>query len=179
MLSCINLIRLVQVTAHFHKFVAYSTGSRSVILQGNSDTGPHSPPEIMPALQDRGVINVLLGDYHNAALTSDGRLFTWGSFSNGALGLGDPRQLPAGAPGGYESEDRLRQVTANRFLAEPPSVVEPAEVRFDHNGEKGRKFVFAATAGGWHTGALVMSLEVSCILPRSKPGLKLFAAREG
>ncbi|VDB94258.1 unnamed protein product [Peniophora sp. CBMAI 1063] len=152
-------MRITHVTAHFHKFVAYSTGTRSVILMGNSDTGPLSRPEIMPALQNRSVINVLLGDYHNAALTSDGKLLTWGSYSNGALGLGDPRQLPAGAPGGYENEERRQRVIAQSFIADPPSVTEPAEVRFDHNGEKGRKFVFAATAGGWHTGALVMSLE--------------------
>ena len=130
---------------------------------GTSDTGPLSQPDIMPTLQGRGVINVLLGDYHNAALTSDGKLLTWGSYSNGALGLGDPRQILAGTPGGYESEARRQQVVAQSFIAEPPNVTDPTEVRFDHNGEKGKKFVFAATAGGWHTGALVMSMEVCCV----------------
>jgi len=36
-----------------------------------------------------GVTAVAAGDYHSAALTVDGRLFTWGRGKYGALGLGD------------------------------------------------------------------------------------------
>ncbi|VDB94260.1 unnamed protein product [Peniophora sp. CBMAI 1063] len=155
-----DIMHITHVTAHFHRFVAYSTGSRSIILMSNDNTSPATPANIMPALQDRGVINVLLGDYHNAALTSDGKLFTWGSYSNGALGLGDPRELTPGTPGGYANEaQRHHQAEARGWIAEPPPVREPTEVRFDYNGDNGKKFVFAATAAGWHTGALVMSLE--------------------
>jgi SCF-associated factor 1 len=35
-------------------------------------------------------IRVANGDYHWGALTSSGRLYTWGAYSNGALGLGHP-----------------------------------------------------------------------------------------
>jgi len=154
-----HTMRITHITAHFTSFVAYSTGTNSIILMGTADTGPISDATILPALQNRSVINVLLGDYHFGALTSDGKLLTWGSYSNGALGFGDPRTLPAGAPGGYATEAELRQVQQQRFLREPPRVDEPTEVHFNHDGQSGKKFVFAATAAGWHTGALVLSLE--------------------
>ena len=133
----------------------------------------------MPALQDRGVINVMLGDYHNAALTSDGKLLTWGNYSDGALGLGDPRQLEVGTPGGYSSEARRQQAITQNWISEPPRVLQPTEVSFDHTGQTGRKFVFAATAAGWHTGALVMSLEVRSSYACLTFSLTAFTAREG
>jgi SCF-associated factor 1 len=40
-------------------------------------------------------------------------------------------------------------------------VTVPTEVRFDHGGKKRKEmFCFAATAAGWHMGALVIDLEV-------------------
>lgn len=100
------------------------------------------------------MISVVIGDYHNAALTAEGRLFTWGSYSNGALGLGDPDRLPPGAPGGFAS------LQSHQTSLLPPDVVRPAEVRFDHEGRVNKSFCFAVTAAGWHTGALVIDLEV-------------------
>lgn len=102
-----------------------------------------------------------MGDYHNAALTADGRLFTWGAYSNGALGLGDPLDLEPGSPGAFTNASE-RELFRGRGWGQPPRTVDiPTEVRFDHTGKKPRdRFCFAATAAGWHTGALVIDLEV-------------------
>jgi SCF-associated factor 1 len=123
---------------------------------GDDSTDPANDPRILPQLQNRSVINVIIGDYHYGALTSDGKLYTWGAYSNGALGLGDPRSLPAGAPGGYSN------TAQDPSWSEPSAVQNPTEVHFTKNGLQGpgKKFVFAAAAAGWHTGALVIDLEV-------------------
>jgi len=105
------------------------------------------------------VISVVIGDYHNAALTAEGKLFTWGNYSNGALGLGDPARLPPGAPGGFANLQAY-QTAMTRQRGTPPDVTRPAEVRFDHEGRVNKGFCFAVTAAGWHTGALVIDLEV-------------------
>jgi SCF-associated factor 1 len=124
---------------------------------GTADTGPLSPPDLPRDLQHRSVISLTLGDYHRGALTSTGALMSWGAYSEGALGLGDPRTLPVGAPGGYATDDARARAASRDFIYEPPAVEAPAKVGF---GAGGRKFVFAATMGGWHSGALVLNLEV-------------------
>jgi len=104
-------------------------------------------------------------------------MYTWGQYSNGALGLGDPAKLPAGAPGGYENpptEDSttpsfmggrrgggglggwLRggfvspavRVRQQRSYPTPPDVKEPSLVRFNHVDGKKDKFVFSIAASG-------------------------------
>lgn len=137
-------------------FSAFSTGSCSIVLQGEIDTDPDSKPKIIPELQNRDIISVEFGDYHNAALSANGKLYTWGSYSKGALGLGDPLTLPIGTPGGFANQAQL-----NGGRGRPPSVTVPTEVRFDHGRRKSKdRFCFSVTAAGWHTGALVIDLEV-------------------
>jgi len=95
-------------------------------------------PDDLPELQDKGIIQVALGDYHYAALTASGEMWTWGQGNNGALGLGL-------APG------RIKTTTV------PQRVVFPGDGDEEEGGEKGEKqFIFAITAAGWHTGALVL-----------------------
>ncbi|TFK29715.1 RCC1/BLIP-II [Coprinopsis marcescibilis] len=147
-----STLQITHVSANFQTFVAYSTGAKSTVLIGNTDTDPDSDPQIKPELQNRSVISVVVGDYHNAALTSDGKLLTWGQFSSGALGLGDPAKLERGQPGGYSTGPGVRN--------SPPAVDTPTEVKFDYGCKSPRnRFCFAVTASGWHTGALVMDLE--------------------
>lgn len=186
-----------QISGHFKTFTAYSTGAESVVLTGNIDVdptgnlnvalalGPPFKPSILPSLQapQNSVISVFLGDYHFGCLTSTGKLLTWGQFSKGALGLGDPLDIEAGQPGGYRNKNNKNN--AERIMGtglpplEPDPVQAPAEVRFDwqerkkfaqaHNQE-GKTFetketyCFAATASGWHMGALVIDLEVCGLL---------------
>lgn len=115
--------------------------------------------EVIPELQYKSVISVVIGDYHNAALTADGKLYTWGAFSGGALGLGVPKDLPVGAPGGYQTVDQMNRARQG-WNVPVPDVQKPTEVRFDHGDkEESQKFCFAATAAGWHTGALVIDLS--------------------
>ncbi|TFK39864.1 regulator of chromosome condensation 1/beta-lactamase-inhibitor protein II [Crucibulum laeve] len=152
-------MHITHISANFLHFIAYSTGGSSIVLMGDTDTMPQSEPKIIPALQNRDVILVVLGDYHNAALTATGRLLTWGAYSAGALGLGDPRKLEPGTPGGFETlRDRVR--ATEHGGGTPPDVSVPTEVRFDHGRKKSKdRFCFSATAAGWHSGALVIDLE--------------------
>ncbi|KAF8315452.1 RCC1/BLIP-II, partial [Clavulina sp. PMI_390] len=155
------------ISATFKTFTAYSVGETSVVLLGTGlDT---TTPTIIPGLQNRNIVSVVLGDYHYGALTQDGVMLTWGKHSNGALGLGDPLKLPAGSPGGFAEpvepnptpamEGGMHHVPIIRRRRAVPDVAEPTVVRFDHEDGKNDKFVFAITASGWHTAALVIDLD--------------------
>jgi SCF-associated factor 1 len=126
---------------------------------GHADTTPTTLPNIMPELQHKSIISVVLGDYHYGALTSFGALYTWGAYAKGALGLGDPTVLDPGLPGGFTTEDQ-RFRAAQYHFGTPQDVRVPTQVRFDHGMKKQTKrFCFAAAAAGWHLGALVIDLE--------------------
>jgi SCF-associated factor 1 len=152
-------LRISHISAQFQTFVAYSPGSSSVILLGSHETHADSSPLILPALQNNDIISVVLGDYHFGALTSTGKLLTWGEYSRGALGLGDPGVLLPGQPGGYRTEARKRAAVSNGGPP-PPGISEPAEVSFGHGeAQRDKMFCFAVAAAGWHMGALVIDLE--------------------
>lgn len=140
---------------------------------------PPLKPTIIPALQSphNSIISVVLGDYHYGALTSDGRLLTWGAFSKGALGLGDPVKIEEGQPGGFRNRQERLSVMDSMHRGympfTPPEVQVPTEVRFDWEEKEGQerknkgqeakkkeRYCFAVTAGGWHMGALAIDLEV-------------------
>ena len=126
---------------------------------GSIETTNETPPTIVPELQNKSIISVVLGDYHFGALTSSGALYTWGAYSKGALGLGDPTKLDPGTPGGFLTEQQRQRAAINRF-GTPPDVQVPSEVKFDHNLKKPtRRFCFAIAAAGWHFGALAIDLE--------------------
>lgn len=96
-------------------------------------------------------------------MTSDGKLLTWGAYSHGALGLGDPIDIEPGEPGGFHNAAIRQTAIARRsiwHIQNMPEVRTPTEVRFDHVGKKRERYCFAATAAGWHMGALVIDLEV-------------------
>jgi SCF-associated factor 1 len=130
---------------------------------GDVHTNEESQPKIIPELQNRSVISIVLGDWHCGALTADGQLLTWGQYSHGALGLGVPTELPVGTPGGYSAESQLIQSRRSQWgPLDAPRVDSPSPVHFNYGPNPGgRRFCFAATAAGWHTGALVICLEVS------------------
>jgi len=152
-------MRITHISANFTHFIAYSAGDDSIVLMGDIETSVDSKPKIIPALQNKGVISVQLGDYHNVALTSTGKVLTWGAYSAGALGLGDPATLSSGVPGGFTSDER-RLLAQARGRGEPPAVEVPTEVRFDHGRKRPKdRFCFAVSAAGWHTGALAIDLE--------------------
>ena len=129
-----------------------------MVLRGSSEDTPETLPTITPELQNRSVISVIYGDHHIGALTSSGKLLTWGQYSKGALGLGDPSKLPAGSPGGYTEEEQRAQAQVH---GPPPDVTIPSEVRFDYGLKvKGRveRYCFAAAASRECIAALVVDL---------------------
>ena len=138
-----------------------------MILMGKYDITPETLPTIIPRLQNRSVTSVVSSDNHFGALTSSGKLLMWGRYSYGALGLGDPRQLPVGSPGGYATEEER---AIKSYL--PPDVTVPTEVRFYHGLEaEGRvkRYCLAAAAGIYSTAALFVDLAEDEVPPE---GLK-------
>jgi len=148
-----------QVSAQRNSFFAYSS---SIALEGEPNTTPETPPTVIPELQT--VISVVHSHSNFGALTS-GRLLTWGRYSEGAQGLGNPGGLPVGSPGGHvRGEQRVR---AKKY-GYPQDVTIPTEVRFDHGlASKGRveRYCVAAAAGGWNVAALVINLAGDEIPP--------------
>ena len=138
-----------------------------MVLEGEVNTSPEALPTIIPELQNKSVISVVLGDYFFGALTSSGRLMTWGGYCKGALGLGDPGNLPVGSPGGFAN--REDQLQAQRYgYGTPPDVAVPSEVRFDHEltgGKKTKQYCLTVTASGWHAGAIVIDLDEDEVTP--------------
>ena len=123
-----------------------------MVLKGERNTTLEMLPVIIPELQNRSVISVVHGYDHFGALTSYGKLLTWGRNLWGALGLGDPGKLPVGSPGTQSS------------------VKVPSEVRFDHGLKaEGRvkKYCFAVAAGFRHTVALVIDLAEDEVPPEA------------
>lgn len=134
-----SAVKITHVSAHFNTFAAYSvpstaTNEGSVVLLGKKG---ETRPQIIPELQNIGVIQLAHGDYHNLALTSNGRVYSWGAYSSGALGLGHPdlpntplaippplpREEPATAPTSATPAPGLVQ-RAQAFL--PPMPATPA-----------------------------------------------------
>ena len=129
-------------------FFAYSS---SIVLWGRYWDDPQSPPTniVIPELQNRSVISVVAGRDHFVALTSSGKLLTWGKYSEGALGLEDP-----------SSVESLGGHTEGEQAYTPPEVTVPTEVRFDHDGEgRVERYCFAMAARENHTAALVVDLS--------------------
>ena len=52
-----------------------------------------SSPQLITSLADEIVIDCVAGQYHSVALTSDGRIFTWGWGVHGQLGHGDTENM--------------------------------------------------------------------------------------
>lgn len=103
-------------------------------------------PRIYRILQDLPIISISLGKTHIAALTIDGRLFTWGLDYDGVLGLGGVTE-PA-----------------------PPlhimNVTEPLEIPTFTRSEWEEIICIGVSAGDHHTCALAIRLEV-------RPGIVL------
>ena len=136
-------------------FFAYSS---STVLWGRPWDNPWTRPTIIPELQNRSVISVVTGKDRFAALTSSGKLLSWGKYSGGALGLGG---LIPGSPRGHAGGEQTHT---------PPDVTVPTEVRFDHHEKlkgEGRveRYCFAVAALSDHTAALVVDLALDGVPP--------------
>ncbi|KAG8703469.1 hypothetical protein FRC09_004147 [Ceratobasidium sp. 395] len=162
-------LTVTHISAQFRTFVVYSTTGSSVVLLGKADTTRQGAPKIVPELQNCNVISVVLGDYHYCALTANGELFSWGKYSNGALGLGRPRQRQqrgsrfqarhAGIP--LLHQPMMPMLHQPARSPERRDVDKPTCVSFDHEDHIRDRYVFAVAAAGWHCGALVIDLHSS------------------
>ncbi|KAI9275741.1 regulator of chromosome condensation 1/beta-lactamase-inhibitor protein II [Phascolomyces articulosus] len=74
----------VFLSAQFRHFAICCQGK---VLIGKQDGDDQHLPQILDAMNHE-ICKVTFGDYHFGALTTQGRLLTWGRFSSGALGLG-------------------------------------------------------------------------------------------
>ena len=131
-----------------------------MVLHGLSSTTPEMFPHIIPVLYNRSVTSIVHSRDHFGALTSSGKLLTWGQYSKGALGLGDPNKTLTFFPGTTEQIQILN--------SEFQQVVVPSEVRFDHGLKaegRAKRYCFDAAAGGSHTVALVIDLVENGVLP--------------
>ncbi|OXM80887.1 SCF-associated factor 1 [Cryptococcus neoformans Bt63] len=140
---------ITHITAQFESITSYATATQqtqsSAVYHTRvpADTVP-SPsfaseptvllhrPDFLPDLQNKGIIQVALGDYHYAALTNRGEMLTWGQGGTGQLGLGAEGRRGDG--------------------------IIPKLVKFweEEAGREDPGFVFSITAAGWHTGALLL-----------------------
>ena len=68
---------------------------------GNGDRNSSNVPVPVEALDDVPVVQISLGTSHNAALTVEGEVLTWGHGNGGRLGHGDEedRLLPSPVAG--------------------------------------------------------------------------------
>ncbi|GJN89046.1 hypothetical protein Rhopal_002020-T1 [Rhodotorula paludigena] len=165
--------RVTHVSAHFQSFAAYSVPPSSdpqgsIVLLGKKPWRPDPVPEVMPELQNIGVIKIAHGDYHNLALTSSGRIYSWGAYSNGALGLGHPQlsgtplSIPPVSASQVPPQDAA-SIPPVPIQRPPERVDKPTRVRFpgetdgaDAGEERRDKFVYSVTASGWHSGCLAV-----------------------
>eukprot|EP00658_Telonema_sp_P-2_P082665 TRINITY_DN8784_c0_g1_i1.p1 TRINITY_DN8784_c0_g1~~TRINITY_DN8784_c0_g1_i1.p1 ORF type:complete len:1789 (-),score=688.48 TRINITY_DN8784_c0_g1_i1:283-5649(-) len=69
----------------------YSWGCGRDGQLGHGDWGSPRVPHLIKALQNKQVIQVGCGEYHSAALTANGEVYTWGDGGDGQLGHGDGR----------------------------------------------------------------------------------------
>ena len=166
---------LSQISANRENFAAYSLTADSVVLLGHARAQTYDQPLVLPALQNKAVIAVAVGDFHHVALTAAGKVFTWGTYMKGCLGLGDPDKLKPGEPGAFAAETGARRADVrwstrgrirHRWGGRVPAVNVPSEVHFDWDARRAERmgegrFCISITAAGWHSGALVADLNVS------------------
>ena len=136
-----------------------------MVLKGEPKTTPEMLPIVIPELRNMSVISVVCGNGHFGALTSSGKLLTWGQGPEEALGLGDTNRLPVGPPGGHAEDEQQTRPQVDGTV--------PSEVRFDHglDVERGaKKYCFAAAASGCYTAALVVDLEDEVVGDGISPG---------
>ncbi|ORX64002.1 RCC1/BLIP-II protein [Basidiobolus meristosporus CBS 931.73] len=88
--------KFTHISSAFRRFAAFNEDGKVAIWDGSGNE------EVYPELQDCGVNQVTFGDWHFGALTNDGKLYTWGQASGGALGQGSmhrevkcPTQVPS------------------------------------------------------------------------------------
>ncbi|KAI8993556.1 regulator of chromosome condensation 1/beta-lactamase-inhibitor protein II [Pilobolus umbonatus] len=79
-----------RITAAFNHFAVYTVSGE--VLLGDVETAEGDRPILLAELNHHNISRITFGDYHYGALTNQGELYTWGSYSMGALGHGNNRR---------------------------------------------------------------------------------------
>ncbi|WWC60959.1 uncharacterized protein I303_103536 [Kwoniella dejecticola CBS 10117] len=154
--------KITHLTAQFRSFTTYATptalSTDSAVYHTRLPDSLENVPDILPdqldLLQNKGIIQIAIGDYHYAALNDKGEMFTWGQGDSGQLGQGRDRV-------GHEP----LQVTFPQDQLD--SEIGHTEGQ-NENRQGEESFVFSITAGGWHTGALVLGDSKNRKIPLEK-----------
>lgn len=77
-----------QCTGHCQRCSAFGHPQISLFCTGQGNLSSCNVPRPIPSLDPLGIVQIACGESHSAALSIDGRLFTWGRGKYGALGLG-------------------------------------------------------------------------------------------
>ncbi|EEQ37976.1 hypothetical protein CLUG_02099 [Clavispora lusitaniae ATCC 42720] len=119
---------------------AIFTNHGQVLLgkQGSDDEA--NLPKVIPELQNKGIIQISMGDYHYLALTDKGKLLSWGlePQNSGCLGLGNLSEI---------ADETITTENRNHIVTEPHEVKNPSP-----NGKW-----LAVSTSGWHAGGLYIS----------------------
>lgn len=134
-----------KLCGNYESFAVFSNlglvllGHRSNLVEGS-----HEPPSLIPDLQERGIIEVVMGDYHYLALTDSGNLLGWGLElqNRGCLGLGALSE---------ENQESAQPEGNNWRVYRPELVAKPAPAG---------KWM-AVVAAGWHSGGLFVPDEAT------------------
>ena len=78
----------IGVLASYSTSPALFIAHRGSGVVGHGDSQNRDKPAEIELLWPLGIIQIACGDNHSAALTADGRVFTWGRGKYGQLGLG-------------------------------------------------------------------------------------------
>lgn len=117
-----------------------TTGVASTFLAGDNQTTAMSHARHISDLNHRLITSVSIGDFHQAALSAGGKVYTWGRNLAGALGVWN--------------NPLVQKDQAKTALGTPTQVI------FDPSSDaENQPICICISAAGWQTAALVLDLK--------------------
>lgn len=92
----------------------YSWGSGTAGCTGHKDTNDRYGPQLVQDLQGQKVVSVVCGASHTMALTSDGKVLSWGLNNDCQLGRKTPNQQSAMQPTVIPDLEGIKLIAAGR-----------------------------------------------------------------
>ncbi|SCV05176.1 LANO_0H01728g1_1 [Lachancea nothofagi CBS 11611] len=135
--------KLVKIVGCYTMLAIFTTRSCYTVNVVDGQILPQSLIRLELEDNEDMFISLSTGDYHTIALTSKGKMYTWGLESElcGCLGLGNREEIVNARRIG-----RIENLRSTRVIK--PSLVKLANADY---------VCLAVTAGGWQTGALILS----------------------
>ena len=104
-------------------------------------------PRLVDALKGLAVASICCGGLHNAVVTTEGRVFTWGCNDDAALGRAGPENMPA-VVDGLPAGEVIVQVVAGDCFTAALSVSGDVFAWGCYKDSEGKQFCHAADASG-------------------------------